>query len=145
MSFKDPEPAKSRLTTIEFIQFAIAVTAVHRHLIQTVGKCSNRQVVAILLDPTRLRSILEPTGAEGVIGMIKSRGNAGRYGKGSLSNKTLRDYLRQMRTAWQDYCAGRANAFQQQYINEVLPFIVTAARTNNEQGGQIGSPCEPII
>jgi hypothetical protein len=135
MSFKDPEQAKSRLSTIQLFHFTVAVAAADLHLKRTIGKSSDRQVVAILSDLRLLRSLIAPAAAEGVIRMIKSLGNAGRYGKGALSDKTLRTYLRQLRTAWQDYCDDRANAFQLQFVNEVLPIAMKAPRTVTQESG----------
>ena len=107
------EPRKrpeSRLSTNDLIQFTFAVVEVGEHLKQASGKSSDREIVAILMDTKRLRSIIPVAAADGVTGMIKSRGNDRRNTDGSLSDKTLREYLRQMRTAWQCYREGTATA-----------------------------------
>lgn len=137
MRFKPPEPRQSRLSTTDLIRFTLAVVAVYEHLEQTTGRSSDRKVVAILRDPRRLQKIVVAAVASEVTRLIQSGGNGGRFERGPLSDRAIRSYLRQMRTALPDTREGRATTFQQQFVCEVLPFIFTAARIDAREPGQI--------
>jgi hypothetical protein len=128
---------ESRLSTIDLIRFTIAVAAVDGHLKQSIGRSPDRRVVTILRDPKRLSLIIQPAAAKEVNRIITTLGNKKRGVQGPLSEKTLRDYLSWIKTAWTAYCEDRANSFQQQFVLEVLPFINSASRTGTQEHGQI--------
>lgn len=127
---------QSRLSTIDLIRLVFAVVEVREHQKQASGEGSDREVVAILMDNKRLRSIIPVAAADEVTSMIKSHGNDRRNMNGSLSDRTLREYLRQMKSARQCYREGTANDFQKQFVDEVLPFLHNPSGTDTQERGQ---------
>ena len=83
----------------------------------------SREVVAVLMDPGRLKAIIPAPAADRITNFIQSNGNARNHAPGSLSDTTLRNYLRQMKTAWSAYCSYSEKGLQRQFIEEVLPLL----------------------
>lgn len=137
MRLEPRELPKRRLSTIDLVQFTLAVGAIAEHLEKTIGSRSDRKVAAMLVKPKLLKPILSVSEAAEVTRIIDSLGNRRQSKPGPLSERTLRGYLHQMGTALLRIREGRANPFQQQFVCEALPLIHQLGRTDTQQPGQI--------
>ena len=69
--------------------------------------------------------------------MIEDNGNNDKVNPRPLSDRSLREYLRQMREAWNAVRDGRATLLQVQFVEEVLPLLHKWSRQQDEEAGQI--------
>lgn len=138
MRYAVQEPIECRLSFVDVMSLLAAYGAITEHLRANEKRVSDRQVALVLRDPRRLRSILPETSlAEIIVRLVGASGNKRRTVAGSLSNKTLRDYFRQLRRAPIDYFSGRATGFQRLIIEQVVPFVRQPNHNGAEAPGQI--------
>ena len=137
LNYSHPEPAKSRLDTIQLVDLALAALAVKEHLTQRGEEVSDRKVASVLRSPAKLASSIPQPDAEAIAGMIETKGNDERGNPRPLSDRAIRGYLRQMREAWNAFRDGRANSLQVQFVEEVLPLLHRLSRQGDEEAGQI--------
>jgi hypothetical protein len=60
-------------------------------------------------------------------------GNADRGAPRPLSERALREYLAQLRTAWSAYKAGTATPFQKQFVREVIPLLLSLGKSKSSK------------
>jgi hypothetical protein len=125
--FAEPRRLKGRFSTLDFVGFVMAVAAVQEHLRQRGAKVSDRAVAAVLQNPKRLRTIISQRDADHVTRLLRTTGNDRRGHDAPLSDRAVRDYLRQITEARTAHREGRASTFQRQYIEEVVPTILHMA------------------
>lgn len=138
LAFSHSQPSQRRLETLHLTKLVFAGVAVRNHLQQAGKSTADRQVAKILLSTEELQSIIPKLAANAVAEIVKNSGNDDRGKSRSLSERTLRDYLRQMREAVPAIRAGSATALQDQFVTEVLPLLHHLTRKSDASGaGQI--------
>lgn len=114
---------KARLSTIEIIYLLLAVALVDASL-KSLGKsASDRQIAATIMCPKELSAILPKTTFDCVTAVISRRGNKQRITPRPLSDRALRSYIAQFRSARRCFNENRATAFQLAVILKVKPII----------------------
>jgi hypothetical protein len=125
---------------IVFLIFAAAVAG--EHLKHTGGRVSDRRIAELILDPTFFRRSTPAFGRE-LAAIVQNRGNrkeGRRAHENRMSEKALREYLRQMRTAGK----GNASGFQRRFLLDALPTAIALAKamaieTPTSEPGQIAA------
>jgi hypothetical protein len=91
-------------------------------------------VAAVLQDPIRLRTIIPQPAADHITRLLRASGNKRRTNPAALSDRALREYLRQIREVWAADREGRASSTQCQYLEEVVPRL--RGMVERAEGGQ---------
>lgn len=134
-----PVERKPRIEPCDMAHLAITAATVTAAL-ESTGRSRDtlqRAVARVLRDPKELEKYVDSSWVGRMSRILNEYGNDERTNPKPLSDRALRTYLSDMEKAWSAYQLGKANPFQKQFVEVVLPMLLGPAQNQSpDHAGQ---------